>query len=54
MREASEIPDPREAQISRLKAENTKLRGRLAQSEQTVDELTDFRSQALGPARHPA
>ncbi|MYV94249.1 hypothetical protein [Streptomyces sp. SID1034] len=47
MREAGEIPDPREAQISRLKAENTKLRERLAQSEQTVDGLTDFRTQAL-------
>ena len=47
MHEASEIPDPREAQIARLKAENTKLRERLAKSEQTVDELTDFRSQAL-------
>lgn len=47
MHEAGEIPDPREAQITRLKAENTKLRERLAQSEQTVDELTDFRTQAL-------
>ncbi|MGO4759163.1 hypothetical protein AB4212_62895, partial [Streptomyces sp. 2MCAF27] len=47
MHEAGEIPDPREAQITRLKAENTKLRQRLAQSEQTVDELTDFRTQAL-------
>jgi len=47
MRETGEIPDPREAQISRLKAENTKLRERLAQSEQTIDELTDFRIQAL-------
>ncbi|MCC2281014.1 hypothetical protein LKL35_37575, partial [Streptomyces sp. ET3-23] len=40
-------PDPREAQIARLKAENAKLRERLAKFEQTVDELTDFRSQAL-------
>ncbi|MFJ2202837.1 hypothetical protein [Streptomyces violaceusniger] len=47
MHEAGEIPDPREAQITRLKAENTKLRERLAQSERTVDELTDFRAQAL-------
>ncbi|WP_225840562.1 hypothetical protein [Streptomyces sp. NK08204] len=47
MREAGEIPDSREAQIARLKAENTKLRERLAQSEQTIDELTGFRSQAL-------
>ncbi|OIJ94478.1 hypothetical protein BIV25_23090 [Streptomyces sp. MUSC 14] len=47
MHEAGEIPDPREAQIARLKVENAKLRERLAKSEQTVDELTDFRSQAL-------
>ncbi|MEU5340119.1 hypothetical protein AB0H18_04605 [Streptomyces sp. NPDC020766] len=47
IQEAGEIPDPREAQIARLKAENTKLRERLAQSEQTIAELTDFRGQAL-------
>ncbi|WP_330478288.1 hypothetical protein OG301_21270 [Streptomyces platensis] len=47
MREAGEIPDPREAQITRLKAENAKLRERLAASEQAIDELTDFRGQAL-------
>ncbi|WFB88389.1 MULTISPECIES: hypothetical protein [Streptomyces] len=47
LQDAGEIPDPREAQIARLKAENSKLRDRLAQSEQTVDELTDFRAQAL-------
>ncbi|MEU4501679.1 hypothetical protein [Streptomyces sp. NPDC024089] len=47
MREVGEFPDSREAQISGLREENTKLRERLAQSEQTVDELTDFRSQAL-------
>ncbi|MFG2858324.1 hypothetical protein ACGFZ9_48585 [Streptomyces mirabilis] len=47
LQDAGEIPDPREAQITRLKAENAKLRERLAQSEQTIDELTDFRSQAL-------
>ncbi|MFE9445879.1 hypothetical protein ACFYO2_44815 [Streptomyces sp. NPDC006602] len=47
IQEAGEIPDPREAQIARLKAENTKLRERLAQSEQTIAELADFRGQAL-------
>jgi len=47
MHEVGEIPDPREAQIARLKAENTKLRERLAQSEQTIEELSDFRTQAL-------
>jgi hypothetical protein len=45
--QALQIPDPREAQITRLKAETTKLRERLARSEQTVEELTDFRGQAL-------
>ncbi|MEW2258282.1 hypothetical protein [Streptomyces sp. NPDC047869] len=44
---AGETPDPREAQITRLKAENAKLRERLAASERAVDELTDFRGQAL-------
>jgi hypothetical protein len=47
LQQAGDIPDPREAQITRLKAEITKLRQRLAQSEQTVEELTDFRGQAL-------
>ncbi|MDJ0340178.1 hypothetical protein QMK19_05680 [Streptomyces sp. H10-C2] len=47
LQDAGEIPDPREAQIARLKATNAKLQERLAQSEQTVDELTDFRTQAL-------
>jgi hypothetical protein len=47
LQQAGEIPDPREAQITRLKAENAKLRERLAKSEQTIDELADFRTQAL-------
>lgn len=47
MQHAGEIPDPREAQIARLKAENVKLKERLAQSEQTNEELRDFRAQAL-------
>ncbi|MFI1488845.1 hypothetical protein [Streptomyces sp. NPDC020747] len=47
LQQAEEIPDPREAQIVRLKTESIKLRERLAQSEQTIDELTDFRTQAL-------
>ncbi|MCX4967330.1 septum formation initiator family protein [Streptomyces sp. NBC_00654] len=36
-----------EAQIARLKTENAKLKERLAASEQTIDELTDFRTQVL-------
>ncbi|MEU0603367.1 hypothetical protein ABZ484_34845 [Streptomyces sp. NPDC006393] len=47
LQQAGEIPDPREAQIIRLKAENAKLKERLAQAEDEVDELTDFRTQAL-------
>ncbi|MGW2328174.1 hypothetical protein ACWC5C_20680 [Streptomyces sp. NPDC001700] len=47
LQDVGEIPDPREVQIARLKAENTKLKARLARSDQTIDELTDFRSQAL-------
>ncbi|MER7151401.1 hypothetical protein [Streptomyces lydicus] len=47
LKQAREIPDPREAQIARLKAEITRLKNWLAQSEQSIDELTDFRTQAL-------
>ncbi|MFB7501451.1 hypothetical protein ACFC09_43470 [Streptomyces sp. NPDC056161] len=47
LQQAGDIPDPRQAQITRLKAENAKLRERLAASEQAIDELTDFRTQAL-------
>jgi hypothetical protein len=47
LQEAGEIPDPREAQITRLKTEQARLREHLAQSEQTIDELNDFRTQAL-------
>ncbi|MFM9589503.1 hypothetical protein ACKI1J_10675 [Streptomyces scabiei] len=47
LQDAGEIPDPREAQIVSLKAENAKLKARIAQSEETIDELTDFRSQSL-------
>jgi hypothetical protein len=47
LQQAGEIPDPREAQIARLKTANAKLNERLAQSEQTIDDLTDFRTQAL-------
>jgi hypothetical protein len=39
--------DPREAQISRLKAEAITLRERLARQDATITELTDFKAQAL-------
>jgi transposase-like protein len=45
--EAGEQPDPRDAQVTRLKDEITRLKERLAQSAATVTELTDFRDQAL-------
>ena len=44
---AGEQPDPRDAQITRLKDEITRLKERLAQSDATITELTGFRSQAL-------
>ncbi|MYW50313.1 hypothetical protein GTY64_02165 [Streptomyces sp. SID8376] len=47
LQDAGEIPDRREAQIIRLKAENSRLKERLDQSEQRNDELSDFRTQAL-------
>jgi hypothetical protein len=47
LQEAGETPDPRQAQVARLKAEITALKERLAQAEGTVAQLTDFRTQAL-------
>ena len=40
-------PDPKTAQIERLKADLDTLRTRLAQANTTIDQLTDFRTQAL-------
>ncbi|MET9657073.1 hypothetical protein [Streptomyces sp. NPDC006510] len=45
LQQTGDIPDPREAQIVRLKVESTKLRKRLTGSEQTINELMDFRAQ---------
>ncbi|MFE7742236.1 hypothetical protein [Nocardia sp. NPDC057455] len=42
-----ETPDPRAAQIQRLKVEADKLRDRLAQANSTIEELTAFRTHAL-------
>ena len=44
---AGDRPDPREAQIARLKNEVIALKQRLTQSSSTINELTDFRTQAL-------
>ncbi len=40
-------PDPKTTQIERLKADLDALRTRLAQANTTIDQLTDFRTQAL-------
>jgi hypothetical protein len=40
-------PDPRDAQIAKLKNEITTMKGRLTQSASTISELTGFRAQAL-------
>ena len=45
--QAGEQPDPRDAQISRLKDEVARLKERLALSAVAIGELTDLRAQAL-------
>ncbi|KZM75011.1 hypothetical protein [Nocardia terpenica] len=40
-------PDPRTAQIDRLKSEIDRLKNHLAQANSTIEELSDFRRQAL-------
>ena len=45
--QAGEQPDPRDAQVARLKDEITRLKERLARSDATIGELTAFRDQAL-------
>lgn len=47
LQQAGEIPDPREAQIHRLKAQVATLTERLAATEKANVELDDFRTQAL-------
>lgn len=42
------LPDPRDAQITRLKNEVTALKQLLAESASTLNELTEFRTRALG------
>jgi hypothetical protein len=43
----ADAPDPREAQISRLKAQSATLTGRLARQDAVIDELTGFKARAL-------
>jgi len=45
--QVGEQPDPRDAQVTRLKNEITQLRERLAQSAGAITDLTDFRDRAL-------
>ena len=47
LRHAGTVPDARAAQITRLKNEVTSLKARLADTNRAIEELTDFRSQAL-------
>ena len=47
LHDAGEQPDPRDAQVTRLKNAITQLKERLAQSDATISELTGFRDQAL-------
>jgi hypothetical protein len=47
LHKAGDTPDPKAAQITRLKTEADKLRNRLTQANSAIDELTDFRTQAL-------
>lgn len=47
LQQAGDRPYPRDTQIARLKNEVGALKQRLAQSTSTIEELTDFRSQAL-------
>jgi DNA repair exonuclease SbcCD ATPase subunit len=42
-----ESPDPKTAQIERLKSDIDKLKARLDQANSTIEELTDFLTQAL-------
>ncbi|MFF1657746.1 hypothetical protein [Streptomyces sp. NPDC058255] len=47
LREAGEVPDPRDAQIERLKAQNAELKDRVADRDATIEELTQFKKLAL-------
>ncbi|MBS2963819.1 hypothetical protein KGA66_12230 [Actinocrinis puniceicyclus] len=47
LRQTGETPDPRTAQIHRLKNDVAQLKARLARADRTIEELTDLRGQAL-------
>jgi len=45
--QAGEQPDPRDAQITRLRDKTARLKERLSESAATISDLTAFRTQAL-------
>lgn len=45
--QTSGTPDPRDAQIARLKEENARLRTRIAERDTTIEDLTAFKTTAL-------
>ncbi|MFJ2404909.1 hypothetical protein ACIOUE_26785 [Streptomyces xanthochromogenes] len=47
LRQAGKMPDPRDAQIERLKAQNTELKDRIASRDLAIEELTAFKKLAL-------
>jgi hypothetical protein len=47
LQQAGEQPDPRDAQITRLKNEITALKYRLTKATSTIAELSEFQTQAL-------
>ena len=47
LQKTGDQPDPRDAQITRLKTEITGLKNRVVASTSTINEVTEFRSRAL-------
>lgn len=47
LQHSGQTPDPKMAQIQRLKADTENLRSRLTQATSTIQELSEFRTQAL-------
>jgi len=47
LQQAGDQPDPRDAQITRLKTEITGLKNRVVESTSTINQLTEFQTQAL-------
>jgi hypothetical protein len=47
LQQAGQTPDPKTAQIDRMKTDIGKLKARLTTADQKIAELADFRSQAL-------